>query len=276
MKKLPLFILIVLVLGSVFVSCTDEQGKHKIQEQRNPDGTLRMLISLAGNKLDGRSLAYYSNGKIESDSRWRDGKRSGVTRLFYRGGNLRDSSVYANDSLNGLSLVYYQNGILKQRAHFIDGTETGVTMLFDSVGRPVERHVFSQKGQLIYANSYDKIGKPSGRGMHSIIEVPDTISWGEPYSGCIHFGYPITGNVKMLIGSLITHVNAFDRFQIKDTLLVVNPDDKGRFCFSYLPKHAKLGKNYFQYKFLQSNNLVDSLSVDNISGSVPFVINSKY
>ena len=274
MKRMP-HLIVRTFLFSLWISgwtgCTDEQSVKQVQEQ-NPNGTLRMIRSMKGEQLHGRCLTYYPDGKMESDSRWHNGRRTGVTRLFYRNGVLKDSSSFVNDSLNGPSLHYYHNGALKRKSYFTNGIVIGTTVFFDSTGKPMQREIYNQAGELIYINQFDKKGKPSGNGVRSIIETPDTISWGKPYSGCIRFGYSLTGRVTMLIGPLVTHLNALDRFQIADTFAVVQPDALGRFCFSYLPRPAKTGRNLFGYKFIHKDNLVDSLSVHNLSGTVPFVV----
>jgi hypothetical protein len=224
-------------------------------------------------QLDGVYKSFYPNGKLKSESNWVHGRRTGIASYYFKSGVLQSRSHLTNGLLNGTALQYYQNGILSQKGVYTNGTQTGITLLFDSLtGKPVERHIYNQAGQLIYLNDYDKQGKPSRNGLTSIVDAPDTIKWGANYTGCIRFGYPLTGKVTMLIGKLVTRVKSIDRYQIADTFAIVHPDKQGRFCFSYHPQPAQIGRNMFGYKFLHTGSVYDSLSVNELSGSWYFFV----
>lgn len=274
MKSQPLFV--ALLLGALcMASCTPEQ-ERTTETSRYPNGRLRGVAALLNGRLDGRSVAYYPNGKVHATSHWVAGRRTGVTRLYYPDGVLRDSSAFRNDSLHGPAVRYYPNGVLQERAQFTNGTRTGLTMLFDSLGKPMDREIYNRAGRLIYANRYEPDGRPFSSGMMTLIDAPDTLDWGEKYTGSVYFGYPLRSPATMLVGTLGKGKKASDSPVLVDTFQVVAPSTDGRFYFAYYPKRA--GDNAMGYRFLQPGSpwdarpRKDSLSVDYLAGDMPFYV----
>ncbi|UOQ97182.1 hypothetical protein MUN81_18325 [Hymenobacter sp. 5317J-9] len=213
---------------------------------------------------------------MRATSYWVAGRRTGFTRLYYPNGGVRDSSAFRNDSLHGPALRYYPNGVLQEQAHYTNGTQTGLTMRFDSLGKPVEREIYNRAGRLIYANGYEPGGQPSPGGMMTLIDAPDTLNWGEKYTGSVSFGYPLQKPATMLVGTLSKGRKASDSPVLVDTFQVVAPSPDGRFYFAYYPKRA--GNNAMGYRFLQPGSpwnarpRKDSLSVDYLAGDMPFFV----
>jgi len=153
---------------------------------------------------------------------------------------------------------------------------TGREILIDSIGKPVELHVYNQDRKLIYVDTYDSKGRLAGGSMIPLHEFKDTIKWGEKMTGCFWFGYPLKTKATLLIGTLGKDINALDRYPMLDTLQVVVQSPNGRFYFTFQPAHA--GVNRLEYKFLQPGspwNVMpkkDSLSVDHMSGASHFFV----
>ncbi|WP_234795219.1 toxin-antitoxin system YwqK family antitoxin [Hymenobacter arizonensis] len=228
--------------------CAQEKAAS-VEKTYYPDGTPEWVATRKNGHLHGRSVLYYPNGTIEAEAHWVEGQRTGKTRRFYR------------------------HGKLAQTAQYVRGTLTGPVLHYDSItGQPVERQVYDAQGRLVYLNSYDPDGRPSSRGLQSIMEAPDTIGRGGVYAGCLRFGYPLTGQVRLIVGTLVTRPEALERYHIQDTVAVIAPDARGRFCFAYrLPPGAQ-GRQLFGYQFRHSGSAYDSLSVERLSGTKQFFV----
>ena len=234
------------------------------------------MAALRHGQLDGRSVSYYPNGHLQTVSQWAGSQRTGVTRRYYLDGILQNSTQYRKDSLHGMALRYYRTGPLREVAHYTNGHRTGTYVSFDSLGHKAEQFTYDHSGEVIYTAFYDRHGKTAGGTPEPIPEAPDTISWGERYTGAIRFGYRLKGKVTMLVGVLREDRKALDRWPLVDTFQVVPQSKDVRFYFAYYPKRP--GKNVLQYKFIQPGSpwdtypRTDSVSVDGISVTHPFFV----
>jgi hypothetical protein len=112
--------------------------------------------------------------------------------------------------------------------------------------------------------------------MIPLIDAPDTLEWGEKYTGSVYFGYPLRSPATMLVGTLYKGKKSSDLPVLVDTFQVVTPRADGRFYFTYYPKRT--GNNAMGYRFLQPGSpwdarpRKDSLSVDHLAGDMPFYV----
>jgi hypothetical protein len=256
------------------ISCRDNQQEHSVK-QFYPDGHLKVVATLRGNRMHGRTIWYSLKGDIDNTSHWVNGKRTGVTCVYYSSGALKDSIGFLNDTLHGLSLSYYRNEALQKVERYTHGVRTGTAVDFDSLGKRKQQSTYDRNGNEIYYIFYDTHGESAGGSPAHITEAKDTIWWGEKYTGSIRFGYPLKGKVTMIVGVLGEDLKAIDRWPIVDTFQVVPQSKDGRFYFSYYPK--RLGANSFQYKFIQPESpwdatVRDSLTIDQKSVTHPFFV----
>ena len=263
-----------LILTFATVSCRDNQQERSVK-QFYLNGRIKVVATLRGNRLHGRTIWYRPQGSIENTSHWVNGKRTGVTCVYYSSGALKDSLGFLNDTLHGLSLSYYRNGSLQKVERYTRGVKTGTAVDFDSLGHRQQQTTYDLDGNDIYNIFYDRHGKTAGGSPSHITEAKDTILWGAKYTGSIRFGYPLKGKVTMIVGVLGEDLKAIDRWPIIDTFQVVPQSKDGRFYFSYYPK--RLGHNSFQYKFIQPESpwnatVEDSLTVDQKSVTHPFFV----
>lgn len=248
--------------------------KHSSEEKclYYPNGALRKLISKEQGKWEGLVWEYYPNGQLKSKASWHDDRQHGPAFFYYPNGRLQESTQWRNGKVQGKSLQYYRNGKIKWQANFRTGIKVGNAILYDSTGKPQELQVYNERGQLTRVRDYNRMGTLSSEVIMPIIEVPDTIQQGENFAGCVHFDYSLAGKTIMLIGKLVKQTSSFERYQIRDTIIIVRPDQRGWFCFSYKPQPAESGDHIFAYKFLQSGVVDDSLSVNLLSGTHPFYV----
>ena len=74
---------------------------------------------------NGRSIAFFEDGKPALESNWSNGIQSGVTRSFYPSGNKKSEIMYKDGKRNGVSLVYYESGLQEIIGHYIDDNADG-------------------------------------------------------------------------------------------------------------------------------------------------------
>ncbi|TGE20987.1 hypothetical protein E5K02_24805 [Hymenobacter metallicola] len=264
----------LLSLGVGSISCRDKQQERRVQVTY-PDGRLHVLATLRGKRLHGRAIEYSPTGTIDNTSHWVEGKRTGVTSYYYPSGALKDSLAFLNDTLHGLSLSYYRNGVLQQVERYTHGVRTGTAVTFDSLGKRKQQSTYDRDGNGIYDIFYSPPGESPLGSPVPITEAKDTIWWGEKYAGSVRFGYPLKGNVTMIVGVLREDRKAVDRWSVVDTFQVVAQSQDGRFYFSYYPKQP--GPNSFQYKFIQPQSpwnatIRDSLTVDQQTVTHSFLV----
>ncbi|WP_208308506.1 toxin-antitoxin system YwqK family antitoxin [Hymenobacter defluvii] len=267
----------LLFLSTGLLCCTSCQDGQQISVKKlfYPDGKLKVAATLQGQQLHGRTTRYYPSGAIESIAEWSKGKRTGLTRFYYPNGRLRDSSLFTHDTLTG-AWRYYRNGILQEVQQHAKDRPFVCTVLFDSTGKRTESHTYDLHGEHLYMQTYDSEGHADAGHLSPILEVRDTIAWGEKYQGSIRFGYSLTNKATLLVGRRLgLDRKAADRYPLLDTVLVVPQSPDGRFYFAYLPTRS--GINTFAYKFLQPGSPwdalpKDSLSVDQLSSSHRFLV----
>jgi antitoxin component YwqK of YwqJK toxin-antitoxin module len=97
-----------------------------------------------GNKLKLSKLEdYYTNGQLESEKNYKDGKKDGLQRGWYENGQLEYEENYKDGKWNGLQRAWYENGQLKYEINYKDGNKDGLWRWFSY-----------RDGQLEYEENY--------------------------------------------------------------------------------------------------------------------------
>ena len=96
---------------------------------------------------NGRSIAYFEDGKPAMESMWVNGVQNGVTRSFYPSGNKKSEIMYKDGKRNGVSLVYYESGLQQIVGHYIDDNAEGSWKFQDEQG--VVKYELKYKGGVL-------------------------------------------------------------------------------------------------------------------------------
>ena len=72
-----------------------------------------------------RETVYYSDGKVYSTGRYRNGKKHGTIRVFYPNGSVYSEKNYFNGFLHGECKKWYAQGYLKSIILYIKGFKHG-------------------------------------------------------------------------------------------------------------------------------------------------------
>ncbi len=108
-------------------------------------GKLIKKINYKYNKIDGVMEIYDpERGTIIEKTLYKNGIKEGLSKFYYRTGQLKSETPYKNNIIYGTVKVYYKSGILLSETQYIDGIKDG---LFKS---------YYQTGQLKSETSYKK------------------------------------------------------------------------------------------------------------------------
>ncbi|WP_375434858.1 toxin-antitoxin system YwqK family antitoxin [uncultured Hymenobacter sp.] len=202
-------LLLLLPLSWGGASCQSDQHEH-LEQQFYPDGMLQVAATIKSGQLHGLTTWYYPTGRVKSTTSWFHDKRVGIARLYYPNGRLQETTCWVNgqrtgpnqffdstgrleasmtlvrDKLNGPSRRYYRNRMLQEASYYQNGQLRG-TVLYDSLGHAQEKQYYDAQSKLIGISAFDNVGRPYPPTLMPLLDVPDTIIWGERYSGSIRF-----------------------------------------------------------------------------------------
>lgn len=129
------FLFIVL---SVIVACSDD-----VQKAYWDDGTLKSELRYKDGKLNGDCVWYYSNGKKALQAYYKDDLKEGHLMRWYVDGVLEEDCWYKNDQLDSVYRSYSKQGKLVSEAYYDEGRQNGASRKWYDNGQ-----VF-QEGQFV-------------------------------------------------------------------------------------------------------------------------------
>ena len=113
-----------------------------------------ILTSSCSNEFDGKDgvkTVYFPNSKIvQQIVEYKDGKRIGELKEFYRNGKLKVRQYYKNDTLNDSAFFYHENGKLKYFQYMKDFKKNGTWKKYNEDGKVYEEINFKDD----YLNGY--------------------------------------------------------------------------------------------------------------------------
>ena len=120
--------------------------------------------------LTGLYESYYENGKLESETPYKNGKRDGLAKVYYKNGKLEAEIPYKNGKRDGLVTGYYKNGKLKYQFPHKNGKAEGFLKCYHENGGLLVGAIF-QNGTLVSGFMYDTAGKkiPTTNTLLSIL-----------------------------------------------------------------------------------------------------------
>ena len=89
-----------------------------------PNGKLSSTLYLK--RGDGKLQKYNINGNLIREETYVNGKKNGITKLYFDNGQLETVAEYKNDKLNGPFKLYNQNGIVESEGTYKDDKLTGL------------------------------------------------------------------------------------------------------------------------------------------------------
>lgn len=134
---------------------------------------------------------YYDDGKVKSETPYKDGKIDGEVREYFENGNLEGVITYRNGLLHGEVKLYREDGTLRQRHFNFDNRLSDKIEFFYPTGELQQVQFYDVKERLVDVWSYGKDGKrffDIDILTPIIISDADTINFEEPFECRIKLG----------------------------------------------------------------------------------------
>lgn len=140
------------------------------------------VIEYKDDKIKGKALEYYANGKLYSEIPFVDGTRVGVEKTYYINDSLKNEityeagklqgpyksyyangksfeiGTYENDLLYGPFIAYYPDGILQSEGNYEEGLLEGSYTYYDHDGKKYYNYTY-RKGDVINYRFFNKKGE---------------------------------------------------------------------------------------------------------------------
>lgn len=97
----------------------------------NPKTDSTQLNQYRNGKKEGVWRDYYKNGKLKSESNYSEGIKKGVCKEWWETGKLWTEGIYVNDQANGLMKWYNDQGILVASGNMTNGKRDGAWYICD-------------------------------------------------------------------------------------------------------------------------------------------------
>ena len=138
MKVLSILLLLLLV------SCAQEEGNipsekiiavdHKPKSitdgehiETHPDGSVKTKGAFKNGKRTGVWTSYFTNGKIQSENKYKKGVLNGKTAAYYPNGNAQYVGLYIGNKKDDSWFFYLEDGTLDQEILYKDGQKIKTT-----------------------------------------------------------------------------------------------------------------------------------------------------
>ncbi len=116
-----------------FTSCDKEQPSQKevinskdngLVKTYDDSGNLGSEINYQAGLKHGKSLLYHQGSdQVMLEMTYKNGKRSGIARKYYKSGKIYAETPYEDDEVNGIVKLYYRNGNLKAEIPYLQSKE---------------------------------------------------------------------------------------------------------------------------------------------------------
>ena len=127
----------------------------------NRKDILQEKISFADKNLEVRKgpYSFYENGNLKEEGNYERGYKNGVWKKYYPNQQLEEGAYYVWGNLHSIFKSYWDNGQLKKEGKYFRGKKIGVWRSFYSDGKPVLKERYTEQGELIDNEYFDKDGK---------------------------------------------------------------------------------------------------------------------
>lgn len=130
-------------------------------------------------QLDGENDVV-TNGIVETEANFLDGKKDGWTINYYKTGKLKDKTFFRYGKANGPSYQYYESGKLKYKCNYRNDKRFGDLNWYLENGKLDSYAVYNIKGESFCSFEYDNSGKI--KDMRGLVVSPDIFSFDTNYS----------------------------------------------------------------------------------------------
>lgn len=251
-----------------------------------------IFISSCSNEFDGTDgikTIYFPNSElIKQVVNYKDGKRIGELREYYRNGNLKIKQYYKNDTLTDSCMMYYENGNIQLIQFIKDKKKEGSWKKFNEQGKMYEEINYKNDERNGYATKYSyrslKLlekkhyvdGKEEGKQeFYYLNGNPKAICYSSGNAPCLgtqewdesgkeinnDFTISTTEENKLLLtGKFLIHVKLSNPKQ-DDELRAVT-DTNSTNCLTTIYKVGKIGDEFLiEYQIARGGFIMENLKI---------------
>ena len=147
-------------------------SKYELVEKRDENGNLTesFQIDKESGFIEGVHYSYYSDGKVEQQTDYKENKINGKRTLFYENGDTLIIETYKDGKYAGLYKSFHPNGVLESRGNYESGMMNGKWDFFydnNQLKEAVEFQGNEENGPFI---EYHKNGKIKAKGTYKTTE----------------------------------------------------------------------------------------------------------
>ena len=134
---------LVLLVGVVAVSCewkdpSEELIDPNIRIVKDINGNVKSRFTMKDSLIHGPATVYYEGGKVISSTvTYRNNKKDGLEKKFYKSGELYSTRNYEKGKLQGIERRYYKNGQLRTEVNYRDSRPAVGLKEYSMSGEPV-------------------------------------------------------------------------------------------------------------------------------------------
>jgi antitoxin component YwqK of YwqJK toxin-antitoxin module len=143
-KLLLLILTLITHVSTAQVQEHDCPPDSKLKKEKV--GKESICICANGDILNGKTVGYYSNGKLKFENHWENGKKVGVWKEWNKKGVLVMEAAYANGEQHGIESYFFDKGSIKVLTTYEKGKKNGrVAEWFESGVQNTEGSFKSEK-----------------------------------------------------------------------------------------------------------------------------------
>jgi hypothetical protein len=158
MKQFNFFLLILLLVGIIAISCRDRN--NGITEEFYPDGTLKSQITLKNGIRNGITKNFDEKGRLISTAEYLNDIREGWMMNYNpENGKLTAKAMYKADEQDGPVTLFYKEGMLFRESTYIKGRVDGIIKTYWANGKLKAENTFRMGKPAIGLKEYEKDGK---------------------------------------------------------------------------------------------------------------------
>lgn len=130
----------LILLFISLVACSQKSNESKAQELENKATSAQTTNEKFA---DGPYKEYHKTGEIKIVGTYKNGLRSGLWSSWFTNGNLQSEVEYKQGKEYGEYQVFYEEGQLKIKGQYNEGKEIGIWVFYDANGKEVARKDYS-------------------------------------------------------------------------------------------------------------------------------------
>ncbi len=110
-------------------------GEKYIESYANGQPRIVKKMKKSGNKLVPAYLTeYFENGQISKEGPYKNGKRDGLWKTYYKTGELWSEIYFNNGQPDSNTTAYYPNGKIRYQGFYTKGQKSGTWKIFKEDG----------------------------------------------------------------------------------------------------------------------------------------------